>query len=102
MIDIQDFQGEDLQIKDSQTPKAANVLSTQLASLEYAPALGVDLAYFLADGFQFQNESFKSYLLQRLAEHSVDVFSVVEVVEDLYTRFVFNVAPQEQTKGLIR
>ena len=44
MIDIQDFQGEDLQIKDSQTPKAANVLSTQLASLEYAPALGVDLA----------------------------------------------------------
>ncbi len=52
--------GADIGLYDSQSPRAANILSVQLGALEYAPTLGIDLAYFLQEDFRFQNESFKS------------------------------------------
>lgn len=92
----------DLVILDSQIGKGANVLSVQLGSLEYLPNFGIDFAYFLTDQFQFQNESFKAYILQRLAESSVDVATVTEQVEALYTQYDLNLAGTTETNpGLV-
>lgn len=95
--------GGDLRTFDAQTSKAENVLSVQLGYLEYAPDFGVDLEFFIQEDFQFQNDSFKSYLIQRLSEHHVNVNQVLEAIEDLYEQLTFVVGDADKnTGGFIR
>ncbi len=94
--------GTDLGMSDTQAPRAANILSVQFGSLEYAQELGIDLAYFLGEEFTFQNESFKSYLVSTLANMGINVSTVDETLEDLFSRYVFNLVPTEQNTGLVR
>ena len=94
-------QGEDMGLFDTQTSKAANILSVQFGGLEYAPDLGIDLRFFLSDSFQFQNESFRSYLIQVLANRGINVASVTETIENLFTRLNFNLSQDQAGSGLI-
>jgi hypothetical protein len=103
IVGIGEGSGGDIRVYDAQTSKAANVLSVQLGALEYAPDFGVDLKFFIQEGFQFQNASFKAYLIQRLAEHHVNVNSVLEQIEDLYNQLIFVVGDEgKSTGGFIR
>ena len=102
MIDIVSANnGLDLGTFDTQTTRAANILSVQEGKLVYAPDLGIDLKYFLSEDFRFQNESFRSYLIQKLAERSINVASVVEAVENLHQQYTFNLVPTESDSGLV-
>jgi hypothetical protein len=101
MIDITEIT-DDMGVLDTAVFRAQNVLAVQLGSLSYAPDLGIDLNYFLSEDFQFQNESFRAYLLQRLAEQSVDVLSVTEAVNALFTKFTFEISGGENNTGLVR
>jgi hypothetical protein len=100
MIDIVSV-GNDIGVFDTQTTRAANILSVQLGALTYAPDLGIDLAYFLDPNFRFQNESFKAYLVQVLANHSINVTSVLETVENLFAQYTFNLTPAESDSSLV-
>ena len=95
--------GEDLNVMDSIVAKAGNVVAVQLASLEYAQDFGVDLRFFLQSEFQFQNESFKAYLVQRLTEHQVNVSQVLDTIEALFERYTFLVGSDktQDNGGLI-
>lgn len=102
MIDIvSSNDGEDMGIYNTQVPKAGNILSVQLASLEYAGSIGIDLSYFLSEDFIFQNASFKSYLIQVLAENGINVTSVLDTVENLYSQYVIQVSPEETSSSLV-
>jgi hypothetical protein len=92
----------DLNIVDTQVYKAKNVLQTQLGTLEYAPDFGVDIAFFIDEEFQFQNDSFKSYLIQRLAEHHVNVNQVLELLETFVLQFTFIVGEETKSGGFIK
>lgn len=104
MNDINDTpNGSDMKISNTIVPKAANVLSVQIQSLEYAPDFGVDLKYFLNSEFEIQNESFKAYLVQRLSESQINVTSVLETIESLYSTYLFSVGDANaNVEGLIR
>lgn len=103
IVGIGEGVGGDIRVFDAQTSKGANVLGVQLGSLEYAQDFGVDLKFFIQEDFQFQNESFKSYLVQRLSEHHVNVNSVVEIIEDLFRKLTFVVGDADKnTGGFIR
>lgn len=104
MIDIVGIgPASDIRTFDAQTSKAANVLSVQLGSLEYAQAFGVDLDFFIDEDFQFQNESFKSYLVQRLAESNVNVNQVLDELDGLIKKLTFSVGDADKlTGGFIR
>lgn len=101
MIDIIGIKDGDIDLFSTDTGRAANILSVQLGSLEYAPELGIDLTYFLAEEFRVQNESFKAYLVEVLARNGINVVSIVETVESLAERYNFNLAPVENSTGLI-
>lgn len=102
MIDIVSLHnGLDMGVFDTQTERAKNILSIQVLSLEYAPDLGIDLKYFLSENFRFQNESFKSYLIQVLANQGVNVASVLDTVNNLYTKYTFNLTKDESGSSLI-
>jgi hypothetical protein len=94
MIDIVTI-SSDLNTYDAENAKAANVLSIQQGSLEYAPDFGVDIKFFLDPNFQFQNSSFKAYLIQRLAEHHVNVNQVLETVDRLFLKYTFIVGNEK-------
>lgn len=99
---IESNDGEDLNIMDSIVAKSGNVLSVQLGDLEYAPDFGVDMRFFLTSEFQFQNASFKSYLVQRLTEHQVNVSDVIDTIETLFEKFTHYVGDNAQSnEGLI-
>lgn len=100
MIDIVSVT-TDIGVFDSQTAKAANVLSIQLGHLVYAPDMGIDLRYFLSEEFRFQDESFKAYLIQRLADHAINVASIVDTVEALHKQLTINITPAETGGGLV-
>ncbi len=103
MIDITSFSDGDLTLIDTQVAKGANVLQVQLGSLEYSPDFGIDLEFFLSEDFQFQNESFKAYLIQRLSEHHLSVNQVVETIETFFRKLTFTVGAEEsQAGGMIR
>jgi hypothetical protein len=101
MIDVVEI-NSDMRFYDTNVKRAENVLATQLGSLDYEPDFGIDLRYFLSEEFEFQNESFRAYLLQRLAESNIDVSSILEVVETLYTQYTFNLTGRENSTALVR
>lgn len=103
MLDILSIEeGQDLRFADTAVTKAANVISVQLGDLEYAPDFGVDLGFFLQEQLQFQNQSFRAYLVQRLVENQVNVSSVVPVIEDLFTKYTFYVDdPNRNVAGFV-
>jgi len=101
MIDIVGISNGDLRVIDTQVPKAANVLSIQLGALAYAPGFGIDLKYFLSEDFEFQNESFRAYLIERLANSGVNVTSVLTTVNQLYNSYIFSVGNEETGSSLI-
>lgn len=102
MIDIISAEnGRDLGLYNTQTTRATNILSVQLGTLEYASDLGIDLKYFLSEDFKFENESFKAYLVEVLANRGINVSSVDEVVHRLFNEFLFNLAPEETSSGLV-
>lgn len=102
MIDIVSIKnGLDIGINDTQVPKATNILSIQLGSLEYEPDFGIDLKYFLSEGFKFQNESFKAYLVEALANQGINVASVTEIVRSLDSFLSFYLEPEDNTTGLV-
>lgn len=98
---VSSHDGLDLGVYDTQAPKAKNILSIQLGSLEYAPDFGIDLKYFLSEEFRFQNDSFKAYLIERLANSSINVSSVIDTVEALYRTYTFNIEPEDGGGGLV-
>lgn len=101
MIDITSVGERDLRLVDTQTGRAANLLSVQIASLAYAPTVGIDLKYFLDENFSFQNESFKSYLVQVLANFSINVASIDDTIENLARHYNFNLTPAETDGALV-
>lgn len=105
MIDIVEIptDGRDLGVANSTAPRAANVVSTQLDSLEYAPGFGVDRRFFLESPFRFQTESFKAHVIERLTQAQINVAEVVEVVETLGERLTLYVEDSDTADGgLIR
>lgn len=101
MIDIYSTGSGELQTFDTQTHRAANILNTQLGALEYAQDLGVDLKYFLQPDYKFQDASFQSYLVQVLAASGINVATIMTTVQNLYQDLKINLAPEDQTSGLI-
>jgi len=102
MIDITGI-STDLAIADTQVPKAANLFRVQIGALEYAKNFGIDLKFFIDENFQFQNESFKSYLIQRLSESHVDVNQVRDTLEKFYLQYTFVVGGTNvETGGFIK
>ena len=102
MIDIvSNVEGLDVGVFDTQTARAANILSVQLGALEYAPLLGIDLKYFLSEDFEFQTASFKAYLIDRLAASGINVSAVSTQIENLFESYGFVVENTQQSGGLI-
>ena len=101
MIDISDVSSDGLEVFDSLTPRATNILSVQLGALEYASELGIDLRYFLDEALKFENESFKSYLVQVLANNGINVSTVEEELQSLYNELTFNISPEENSTGMV-
>jgi len=93
--------GNDLGLADTELERAANILSVQLGSLEYKPDFGIDLDFFLSPAYKFENESFKSYLMNILANNSINVASLVETIETFYRTYTFNLSDQVTSTSLI-
>lgn len=100
MIDIVDV-GSDIVIQNSDTPRAANILNTQLGSLTYNQDLGADIKYFLNESISFQNESFKAYLVEVLANWGINVDGMVEIQNALSSDLTITIAKNEQSSSLI-
>lgn len=102
MLDIVSItNGLDLGVGNSVAPKAGNVVAVQVGTLEYAKEFGVDLTFFLSSDFQFQNESFKAYLVERLTQNQINVNEVTEIIEALQKKYVFKVGDANKVEGLI-
>lgn len=100
MTDIVDVT-TDIKVLDTQTNRAANILSVQIGALEYAQDLGIDLKYFLSEDFKFQNESFRSYLIQVLANYGINVAIVDEEVQNLFTKLKIGISPSSNDGTLV-
>lgn len=100
MIDIVSVT-TDIGLFDTDNFRAKNILSVQLGSLEYAQDLGIDLVYFLGEDLRFQNASFKAYLIGVLANRGINVASVVDLVENLSTKYTFNLEASETSTSLV-
>ena len=100
MIDaLTPMTGMDLPLANNVAPKAGNVVSTQLGSLDFAPDFGVDLVYFITDEFEFQAASFKAYLVQRLTQHKINVAQVVSILEGFTQKNTFTVGESTVPSG---
>lgn len=102
MIDIiSSHSGQDLGVLNTDIGRAGNILSIQIGSLEYAPELGIDLKYFLSEEFSFQNESFRSYLIQVLASNGINVASVTDTINNLFMKYTFNLQDSKNNSSLL-
>lgn len=91
----------DLGIDLSVVPRAKNLLSTQIGSLEYLQSFGIDISFFLNESFKFQNESFKAYIVQALADRGINVIEFLDVFHQLYGEFKINLSPSENEDGFM-
>lgn len=81
----------DLVLARSDIGRAANVLSIQIGDLEYALTFGVDLEYFLVSEYEFQNQSFQAYLINRLVESQVNVVQCLETIQNFVNTYTFRI-----------
>jgi hypothetical protein len=105
MMDIIEIptDGRDLAVANSTAPRAGNVLSTQLGSLEYAPDFGVNKRFFLESPFFFQTESYVAHVIERLTQAQINVADLVEATEALKANLNLSVEESGTTDGgLIR
>jgi hypothetical protein len=100
MIDIVSI-GTDIGLFNTDVSRATNILSIQVGSLEYEPDLGIDLSYFLSKDFSFQNEAFKAYLIQVLANRGINVSSLTETIESLQSKYIFNLTSDNTSTSLV-
>lgn len=100
-LDIVSTEGKDLRLQRTDVPKAANILSVQLGSLEYAPSFGVDLKFFLESDFQLQTASFKAYCVDRLLNNQINVMNAIETVRGLDETITYLIGDSDQGTGLI-
>ena len=101
MIDIISVDDSGMDVLDTQVQKAENALAVQRGSLDYAPDFGVDIGYFLTEAIRFQDESFKAYLVQVLANNSINVESLTEVMSALSTAYNINLTKEESSTSFI-
>ena len=103
MIDLATFSSEsqDFKVYNTDIYKAANILSVQLGALTYDPDFGIDLEYFLDPSFIYQNESFKNYLVQVLANSNINVNSITEVINTLYSKLTINIEKSDNDTSLV-
>lgn len=101
MIDIVSANSLGLGLFDTDIERAANLCATQIGSLEYEQEFGIDLAYFLQEDFLFQNESFQSYLIQRMAEYAINVTAINETLDSLSKTLSFSIGSQSTGGGLV-
>lgn len=102
MLDIvSNHSGLDIGLYDTQTSKAGNILSVQVGSLEYAPLLGIDLAYFLSEDFSFQNSSFQAYLVEVLSNNGINVTQQIALINTLFTNLNIQVGAEENNSQLV-
>ncbi len=101
MIDVADIGPQDLIVPETQANKAGNILSVQIGSLEYAPNFGIDLRYFLQHSLKFENISFKSYLVQILAQNGINVAELITTENSLFETYDFGLAADDQSTGLV-
>lgn len=102
MIDIVDFTERGMELYDTQTQRAQNILGTQLGSLAYAPdTFGIDIRYFLTENVQFQNDNFKGYIVQALASQGINIASIQQVLNALSTDYNINLSPQDVSTGFV-
>lgn len=103
MIDIddirQDSEHKDFSMFSTVVRKAGNLLSVQLGDLEYLQDFGVDKRSFLQSELQFPNESWQAYCVQRLAEFSIPVTSVMHLVSTFFEKNTFSVGEPDQNSG---
>lgn len=104
MIDIIDLpEGKDMVLMNTDVARAGNVLGVQIGDLEFAQGFGVDLKFFFDPTYQFQNESFKAYLVQRLLQHQINVAQVLDTIETFFTKYTFLIGnAEDNATGLIR
>ncbi len=100
-MDIIDFTEKGMQTYNTQTHRAANVLSIQLGALEYLPDFGIDLNYFLTETTAFQDESFEAYLVQALASRGINVAAIETVLKALDVDYNIRLSPEENSTGLV-
>ncbi len=96
------IEGKDLPVANTIAPKAGNVVNIQLGSLDFAKDFGVDLEYFINADFQFQSDSFKAYLVQRLTQHKVNVSRVISLLNNFVENNIFTVGESPDTAGGIQ
>lgn len=101
MIDIVTADALGLGLFDTDVERAKNILSIQIGALEYLPDFGIDLRYFLNENFVFQNESFKSYLIERLSAYAVNVTSVDDYIDALFEKYTFNIGTNQADGGMV-
>lgn len=85
----------DMNFQNSQVPKAANILRTQIGSLSYLQEFGVDIAYFLTTDVSYMTEGFRAYLIQRLAAYGISVDSIIEQKLNLAVKYQISVSNDE-------
>jgi hypothetical protein len=61
----------------------------------------VDKEYFLNSEYQFQNSSFKAYLVERLLAHQINVVNVIQTVERLSQNYIFGIGATDTNSELI-
>lgn len=95
IVSIQD--GLDLGVAVSEAPRAGNILSVQLDSLDFAPTgFGTDVKYFFLSEHKFQPATFRAYCTEVLLQHQVNVVNVSQVVNTLFQTLGFNVGSSEE------
>jgi phage baseplate assembly protein W len=73
-------QGEDLDLRDSDAMKGANVVSTQLGRLHFLPDFGCDMEQFIFSPQEYSIQSYKAYCVQRLVESKVSLQGISEAI----------------------
>lgn len=93
MFDIIEIRDEaDLGIADTVVPRAANLISTQINSIDYWYDWGVDLKFFVFSDLQIQRASFKAHLIERMAYYQINVNSIIEEFDSLFMRLIWDVS----------
>jgi hypothetical protein len=90
-----DDKSQDLTFRDDQLRKGENILKVQLGSLYYAADFGIDLSFFITSAIQFQNETLRAYIIERLAANLLIASEFDTVIEDFISNLNIKISRED-------
>lgn len=94
MLDIESLDNGG-RVRDTDLWKAENLLLTNVGSLYYLPAFGIDMGLFFSQDYNIQFESFMASVTDTMVQNGIDITKITNQIDAFLNSVIMTIGGNE-------